>query len=152
MNNVMSIIFNGIYTITNIATEEHRTFRIKTQKSEAKFAAGKRIVSLLNGPNNETSYLGFAFVNQDKVTVWDKKRGNGKRSSFDHFAYLLPKAAQALIGSEGQELKGTFEAYSGRKYAVELSKRCLACNRRLTTPESLRRGYGPECSDRLGIE
>jgi hypothetical protein len=146
-----SIIFNGTYTVTNTETGEYRTFKIKTQKPDAKFAPGKRIVSLLNGPNNESDYLGFGFVNQDKVSVWSKKRGNGKMSSFDHFAYLLPKAAFSLIGSDGQEVRGTFQAYSGRKYEVELSKRCLACNRKLTTPESLRRGYGPECSKRLGL-
>ena len=29
--------------------------------------------------------------------------------------------------------------------------RCLRCHRRLTVPESIERGYGPECAEILGI-
>jgi hypothetical protein len=36
-------------------------------------------------------------------------------------------------------------------YTVQLSKRCLRCNRTLTTPESLERGIGPECANIMGI-
>jgi hypothetical protein len=34
------------------------------------------------------------------------------------------------------------------KYRVESEARCLRCNRRLTHPESLVTGIGPECSGR----
>ena len=143
------MIFNGTYTITNEAGE-HRTVRVKTQKEDAKFAPGERIVQLLTGRDNENDYTGFGFVKDDKVNVWRSKQGNGKMSAFDWLAYLLPKAAQALVGSEGVEVEGNIEA-AGRKYNVLLSKSCLRCNRKLTTPESIRRGYGEECASRLGL-
>jgi len=144
------MLFNGTYTLVN---EEgvHKTFLVKTQKKDARFAAGERMVSLLTGTDNESSYKGFAFVkDDDRILVWRKKRGNGKMSAFDYFAYLLPKAAQSLIGEEGEELEGEFEV-NGRKYKVLLSKKCMYCNRKLTTPESIRRGVGPECAKMNGL-
>lgn len=80
------IIYSGTYTITN-SKGEHRTFRIKRQKKDAKFAPGARILSLMVGPDN-----------------------------------------------------------SGHQYAVMLSKRCVRCNRKLTNPESIKAGIGPECA------
>lgn len=139
-------LFNGTYTITNEAGV-HKTFTVKTQKDSARFAAGKRIVALLTGSDNETSYTGFGFAHDDgRISVWNKKR----TPAFNYFAFLLPKAAQALVGSEGVEVEGEFEA-KGRTYRVQLSKRCLRCNRKLTTPESIERGYGAECAKALGM-
>ena len=41
---------NGTITIHNPKTGDHRTFQIKTQPADAKFAPGRRVVSLLTGP------------------------------------------------------------------------------------------------------
>jgi hypothetical protein len=49
-------VFNGTYTITS-PTGEHRTFRIKTQKDDARFAPGKRTIALLTGSDNDRCLL-----------------------------------------------------------------------------------------------
>ena len=37
----------------------------------------------------------------------------------------------------------------GRNYKLFVSTRCMVCNRKLTTPESVERGIGPECIKNL---
>lgn len=50
---------NGKLTFHNSRTGEHRTFQVKTQDADAKFAPGERIVSLLVGNDNQNDYRGF---------------------------------------------------------------------------------------------
>ena len=142
------VIFNGTYTIENVLTGEYRTLRIKTQKADASFAPSARILSVLTGPDNEASYTSFAFVREGKAIVWNSKRGqHGKRSNFEGYAFMLEKAIAALA-TEADD--GAFNI-GERDYKVTRSKRCLSCNRKLTTPESLARGFGPECAARIGL-
>ena len=82
-------IFNGRYTMKNRRSGEHRTFEIKTQDKDAKFAAGKRVVALLTGPDNTADYTGFGFVEDDGIVVWKSKRGVGEKSVFDKYAAVL---------------------------------------------------------------
>ena len=49
---------NGRFTVTSTKTGEHRTFRIRTQPDDAKFAPKERVITLLIGPDNESSYKG----------------------------------------------------------------------------------------------
>jgi hypothetical protein len=144
------MLTNGYFTITN-QEGEHRTFRIRTQKPEARFAAGKRVVALLAGPDNTSDYQGFAFVadDEDNVRVWLSKRGQGTRSAYDWYAYLLKKACEALVGSEGVEASADF-VVGGRNYCVQTARACQMCNRLLTDPQSVSRGYGPECWEKVG--
>src|SRR4051812_652590 len=67
-------IHNGTYTIENATKGGHRTFRIRTQKADAKFAPGERVLSLLTGPDNTSDFSGFAFVKADRVVLWAKKK------------------------------------------------------------------------------
>lgn len=128
---------NGEITITNPATGQHRTFRIRTQPKDAKFAPGKRIVSLLTGSDNTSSYRSFAFVDDDGVVrVWRAKQGqNGQLSDFDKFADLLNRADYFQVN-----------------YSLEylFSGHCIRCNRLLTEPESIRLGIGPVCRNLVG--
>lgn len=119
---------NGKVTINNPVTGGHRTFQIRTQPKDSRFAPGKRVVALLAGPDNTSDYTPFGFVETDGIHVWRKKRGG----VFDTYAKMLDKPQ-------------TFEA----KGAVYLSStRCRVCNRELTTPESIQSGIGPICADR----
>lgn len=139
-----AMIPNGHFTIRNKETNEHRTFRVRTQKADAKFAAGERIVSLLVGPENTGDYKGFGFVGgalgREGVRVWRKCQGTpGAPSAFDKFARLL----EDLFIQGGRKW--------GSVYDLQESRTCLRCNRLLTEPESLASGYGPECRSILGI-
>lgn len=131
----MPRIHNGTYTMRRVETGEHRTFKIRTVKDGA--LEGKRIVALLTGPDNRTDFTGFGFVEDDRISVWKKCRGDGKKSAYEWYAEML-----VHLGCED----GTFRDHA---YTVTVSKKCLKCNRKLTNPESLMTGYGPECGGRI---
>lgn len=136
-------IHNGFLTVTNQSTGEHRTFRVRTQKDDAKFAPGERIVSLLIGPDNTSDYQGFGFVKDNGwIILWKRNR----TPQYEGLAKALRLASRAL--ERGEDTFTTPRA----TYSVQLSKRCLRCNRTLTTPESLSRGIGPECAAAMGID
>ena len=130
------VIHNGLYTIRNKTTGEWRTFRIKTQADDAKFAAGKRILGLLTGPDNTSAYKGFAFVDDTGIHFW-------RRYKDDKTFRALGLMLWALQVDPKHKLHET--------YQVDMSKRCLICNRPLTTPESLDSGIGPICAGRKAL-
>ncbi len=127
-------VSNGTFTVQNRLTGEHRTFRIRTQKADAKFAPGERVVALMTGSDNETAYTGFGFVTENGINVWNSKRIAG---GYTAYAALLWSLA----------VDSCFSQYA-EKYSLTASKKCIRCNRKLTTPESLAAGIGPECAGR----
>lgn len=129
----ISAIFNGSYTIQNRETGEHRTFRIRTQPQDAKFAPGKRTVALLDGPDNWTNYRTFGFVTERGVYPFRKHQDD----AYGVYARLL---TVLLLNPE--------HAAHGR-YEVLVEAKCYRCNRKLTHPESIRTGIGPECAGRI---
>lgn len=112
---------NGKITISNPNTGNHRTFQIKTVKKGN--LAGKRILSMLIGPNNEQDYLGIGFVDDTGIKIWNRHKGT-----------LYEKTANCLLKIEELGLISQF------------STKCRVCNRELTTPESIETGIGPICS------
>ncbi len=130
--------FNGEFTFINTMTGERRTFRIRTQPKDAKFAPGARLVSLLTGPCNEKNYTGFAFLNEGHtpmIHLYRKKNDPTHR----YYARLL----EALEYGEGEVTIGN------HTYEVLQSTLCRMCNRKLTTPESIKSGIGPVCAGRV---
>ena len=125
----LSKINNGTYTLINKETGTYVTIKIHTaQRGNLK---GKRIVSKLIGPDNTTSYKGFAFVtDDDNIIVWKNSRN--------------PKTVKTAQILRSMAVHGFASPYT-QKVDMKLSKRCMRCNRTLTTPESIRLGIGPEC-------
>jgi len=115
---------NGILTISNPATGNHRTFQIKTVKSGK--LAGKRILSMLIGPNNQEDYLGIGFVDESGINIWNRHKGT-----------LYEKTANCLLKIEELGLVSQF------------STKCRVCDRALSTPESISSGIGPICAGRI---
>lgn len=103
------------------AANKHYTYRVHVvQKGDLE---GKRIVSLLIGPDNTRNYKGFGFVTDDgRINVWRRYKG----TNYD-------KHAGALVSPP----EGT---------RVWEAARCCECGRWLTTPESVARGIGPVCA------
>lgn len=126
-----SVIANGLYTLT-FPDGSHKTFKIRRIPDDSNFAPGKRTLSLLVGPDNTQDYEQFAFVTEGGVQVWKGKRGaKDKPSKHEQYAMLIWDMAVKGEGFDGYEL--------------QVSKRCLRCNRPLTTPQSLAAGIGEEC-------
>jgi hypothetical protein len=113
----------GIYTVET--DEGHTTFRIELQPSDAKFAPGSTVISLLVGPDNTSDYTSFGFVKSGRLRPF---------KAFRSHEGLIEKANQFLRDPE----------------AALVAKHCARCNRVLTTPESIAAGLGPECR-RLGL-
>ena len=131
---------NGCWTVTG--PMGHRTFAIETQKYDAEFAPGKRVVYLLTGPDNTDigDWKAFAFVSYDSrgVNVWRKFRGSEDRPSESEFYAVI---LERLFAGHTE--------FARRTYRLEGEKTCLRCNRRLTTPESIEAGIGPKCRSRI---
>lgn len=140
---------NGAFTITS-PKGEHRTFEIKTVLADPKQAtaafrnthAGRRTVGLLTGADNTSSYTRFGWVNDDGILPFKNKQRAGedeKPTVWEYYAAMLFNLA-----TEGERSR-----YYELGYRLLIEKRCIRCNRRLTTPESLERGIGPECAGRI---
>jgi len=129
----ISKINNGTFTLINKDTETYVTLKIHTvQKGNLE---GKRMVSKLIGPDNETSYKGFAFVDDnDNINVWRKCQDKKTLQT----AHILRSMA----------IDGDKSKYAD-KVDMQLSKRCMRCNRKLTTPQSLEDGIGPLCIKKM---
>lgn len=134
---------NGTFTIVN-PEGQHKTFRIKTQPQDAKFAPGERLLELMVGPDNENSFRGIAFVAENGIHLW--------RSQASHenqwFVGLFERLALERTDEEVECGNITINTPKGeRTYGVIASKRCMRCNRKLTTPESCEKGIGPKCEE-----
>jgi hypothetical protein len=115
---------NGEITIANPETGGHRTFKINTARKGG--LEGRRIVSLLDGPDNETSYSGFGFAEAAGVKVWRKKADS---KTYRTYASMIEDPAK-------WEAKGLVYLFS---------EKCRVCNRKLTDPISIQLGIGPVC-------
>lgn len=129
-------VFNGHWTIKSNQTGDHRTFKISTQRADAEFAPGKRVVSLLTGTENDSdhSYTGFAFIDDQGIHVWSKYIGQGLWETYADMLWTLM-------------LDGAFSRWADKGYTVMGEGRCIRCDRLLTTPESIKAGIGPICAD-----
>lgn len=120
---------DAVVTLISPRTGDHRTFKIETAHHGD--LAGKRIVSLLVGPDNK--YQGFGFVIDGRVMVWRRCRSDyGGPSLFERYADLLERSE--------------FWAAKGVEY--KLSLKCRRCGRDLSHPESLADGLGPICREK----
>jgi hypothetical protein len=117
---------NGFYTLT-FPCGTHKTFRIATQQQGP--MAGRRIVSLLIGPQNTDDYESVGEIvrlDPPGIAPWKKFKGKKVGEYLDLLWAML----------KGEKIED---------HELIVSKRCLRCNRPLTTPESVARGIGPEC-------
>lgn len=128
-------VFNGHWTIKSAKTGDHRTFKIRTQDKDASFAPGKRVVALLTGTENDadSSYTGFAFIDDEGVHVWEKYRGQGLWEIYADMLWTL-------------SLDGANSPWAQKGFTIMGEGRCIRCNRLLTTPESIQNGIGPVCA------
>lgn len=115
---------DGVYTL--VKGDGHRTFRVRTQESEAKFKPGVQILSFLSGQINDFAngdYTQFGEIRPNgSLHVWAKHRGNTS---------VVSDAQTFLSDPEGPN--------------VEAAVHCFRCHALLTVPESVQSGWGPEC-------
>jgi hypothetical protein len=118
---------NGIITLHNPKTDGHRTFKIRTNSKDARFAPNERIISLKT-PDGWNS-LGI-IKNNGSVILWNKHRTSKVINKMIHMVMN-----QDLYEDEIDYLwEGT----------------CRCCNRSLTNPASIHFGVGPICLEKIG--
>jgi len=115
---------NATFTATSLKTGTRFTYKIRQPKPES-----PHFVKVLTGPDNESSYTFLG-------TIFDGENyRHGTRSSITPSA---PSAvAFAYIWSHLNELAGKVE--------IQHAGKCCRCGRKLTVPESIESGIGPEC-------
>ena len=119
---------NGFFTLT-LPCGSHRTFRVRTERNGR--LRGQRTVALLIGPDNSGDYEPFGQLAPGGVAVWKR------------FAHARQAELAAILWAlwHGELIEG---------HDLLVSRRCMACNRPLTDPESILTGFGPSCRTAKG--
>ena len=130
----------AIVTMENERSHGHFTYRVKHKKGADPH--GPYFVSILNGPDNNHHYVYIG-------TLWIGRGGSLTGLYFNH-------SAKSQVGGEAQSVMSLHWAFSrlnitGPEHPwpshIKLyhEGRCGRCGKRLTVPESIKAGYGPEC-------
>ncbi len=124
---------NGCVTLYNPATGNHVTVWVRTQKQDSSFFPGQRLVHEFVGSDNNSimDYQSFGVIgHHGKISIWKAKRN-------DNFYVVLAKMLEdPKPWAEHKNIRFDIEA------------RCRRCNRKLTNPDSIQTGLGPECASK----
>lgn len=136
---LLDFIFGGnaTFTILNEKTHNRFTFKVVARK---KNDDGHTIhfVKVLRGTDNEHDYTYMGcVVDQLDFKTTQKSRVSVKAMSFKAFEWLMN------VLTAGKKLPDNVHFYH--------AGRCARCGRKLTVPESIESGFGPECAARAGF-
>lgn len=122
---------NATFTIRSRKTGTRFTYKVRATEDKAML-----FVSLLSGPDNETAYQYFGNIRTRNRSYWHGKKA--KISEAAPAAKAFAWTWHALVtGKKPDSLEIWHEG------------RCGRCGRKLTVPESIATGFGPECAGRL---
>lgn len=121
---------NAIFTLKSLRTGEHFTYKF-TKKDTVYFA------SVLNGPDNWTNYAYLGLTSPDTLglRLTAKSRAGDDAPSVRALRWWL----------------STLRAQRNVDDLVEFKHegKCCRCGRKLTHPESIDSGIGPECASKI---
>lgn len=126
---------NAIFTMANRVNGNRVTFKVTTPKGEKRDSIF--FVNVLNGPDNADDYMYVGIVDgkKSRFNLTKKSRVGADSLSFKGFSWLMDKMLRGGHIPEAMEV-----LHSGR---------CGRCGRLLTTPESIKAGFGPECIGKI---
>ena len=119
---------NARFTLVSKATGARYTYRLKLSDNGGIFFA-----SVLTGPDNTTDYRYAGIVPSRERTAFRTTKGSK----------LGPSAPSV------RALEWFLRHLESEQVEVWHEGRCGRCSRVLTTPESVERGIGPECLERM---
>lgn len=136
--NIKEYILGGNCTFTVLSTKLGERYTYKIQKD--KKHDGRYFCRVLYGPDNEKDYryLGLFYSDSMKLTPSKRTAVDASGRRFKMLKYFL------FYLYNDQPLPDTCKFYP--------SGRCARCGKKLTTPESIVRGFGPECWDTVMTE
>lgn len=130
----------AIFTVSNPQGERY-TYKVVRKEAEARFDRWNDgrptfFLSLLTGPDNGGDYTYVGILDQNGGV----KLTRASRYTDDTRPVRVARWALGLV-------------FGGRSlpdgYQIHHEGRCGRCGRRLTVPESVDSGFGPECSGRV---
>ena len=118
----------------------HYTYKITAKEGEWN---GKPTVTyfaaLLSGPDNESDYTYIGILAKTGFVKLTKASRYPEES---HPVKILSRVVLALVEHRGEQIKNA-------GWSIHHEGRCGRCARTLTTPESVERGIGPECWEKM---
>ena len=109
-----------------------------TKERKRDFESNIRFVKAMTGSCNESDYkyMGIININENKYNHGGSKAKVSKYSK-SHLAFNY--FWQALVNNDLSQLE------------VLEATHCARCGRKLTTPDSIQDGFGPECVWKIGL-
>lgn len=130
LEDIKRFLFAGkaIITLESSVTGKHFTFKVKQAKKDD--VTSPFFVSVLSGEDTYL-YIGIINAERNKFNLTKNSKVGSDALSYKAFKYFF----ELLI--TGKQNPGLNVFHSGV---------CGRCGKSLTTPESIERGLGPECS------
>lgn len=140
MINTEQFVFagNATFTVTSKRTGTRFTYKVQKSKDGNRF-----YVSLLNGPDNESSFRFFG-------TVFIDEQGKVFRHSKPERTPITPSAPSAQ-GFAWLARNLSHPDKISAQVEIHHEGRCGRCGRKLTVPSSIDSGIGPECASLMGL-
>lgn len=127
----------AVLTLSSTKTDTRYTYKIAAPKDDESIARPVRFVSLLTGPDNENDYQYLGMLNGTNFRLTKKSRLPAESApvrAMTFFCFRVLSHPEAAL-PDGLEVR-----HEGR---------CGRCNRPLTVPESVDRGIGPDCWEKM---
>lgn len=129
-----SFVFGGnaTFTVVSNATEKRYTFKVRKGKAPSNLF----FVSVMYGPDNNNDFVYIGMIKNDNFIPSNKR------------VPLSDIRTQAF----GWIIKRIVNEVEDNRATIYHENRCGRCARKLTTPESILTGFGPECITRIKCE
>jgi hypothetical protein len=140
---VKKYVLAGHATITLVSMKTRNRFTYEINETlpddAGKLGAVSHFVSLLVNPDNEHGfkYFGHVFRRDGNFVVGKKSKISADAPGVKAFAWFFEKV---VVMRQDPASLGLEVWHEGR---------CAKCGRKLTVPESVERGIGPECWSRM---
>jgi len=127
---------NATFTVESEKTGSWRTYKIRETKPNLIYKNSAFMVSLLAGPDNENSFTYIGMVNPD---TGDLRLTKASRRTDDSPDVIIFRWVMKHLFSDNVLMNAV----------VHHEGKCGCCGRKLTVPESIKIGIGPECAKRF---
>lgn len=134
---------NATFTVELPAGSDkpHYTFRVRRSEPTPQFPKPAYFVSLLTGPDNESSYSYVGLLNRENGAV--RTTAKSKIPADSYVVRLLGRVLLRVWNNEQ-------EIVESAGFRLHHEGKCCRCGRKLTVPESIESGIGPECREMAG--
>lgn len=126
---------NATITVRSLRTGTRFTYKIRKPDPTPDFPNPVHFVNLLTGQDNTSDYQYLGLIRDNVFRRTSKSRITDKAPGYVAFEWFWRQVIQ-------NQLPATVEVWH--------EGRCGRCGRKLTVPESIESGFGPECLEMIG--